>query len=174
MLEDIPERLDGIEVRRAGWVREVANTKLLSGLVCSHRSMSWVTIFHHQNTVSPLHVYFIIKCPEGPPEDLRHILFPIEPSSLSPTLCIFPQLQPHQGSLTVIHYGTPHRQALLSTLEGRLDVFGEKLLSRQAGDMLGTAELMKVKCGLICPDDLRPVSVLVILGPDTSLPHSIL
>ena len=73
-----------------------------------------------------------------------------------------------------IHYGTPHRQALLSALEGMLDVFGEKLLSRQAGDMLGMAELMKVKCGLICPDDLRPVSVLVILGPDTSLPHSIL
>ena len=85
VLEDIPERLNVIEVRRAGWVREVANTKLLSGLVCGHRLMSWVTILHHQNTVSPLHAYFIIKCLEGPPEDLRHILFPIEPSSLPPT-----------------------------------------------------------------------------------------
>lgn len=92
MLEDIPERLDGIEVRRAGWVREVVDTKLLSGLVCGHRSMSRVTILHHQNTVSPLHAYFIIECLEGPPEDLRHILFPIEPTSLPPTLCIFPQL----------------------------------------------------------------------------------
>ena len=74
----------------------------------------------------------------------------------------------------VIHCGTPHGQALLSALEGRLDVFREKLLSRQAGDMLGMVELMKVKCGLICPDDLCPVSVLVILGPDTLLLHNIL